>query len=141
MGLFDGIAGGLGQLLDGAGQTGDAGNPALEAVTALLSGDGAVGGLSGLAAKFEQGGLGEVMQSWIGTGANQPVSVEQIQQVLGSGVIGDIAGRLGVAPDQAANVLAQMLPAVVDKLTPGGQLPAEGDLMASAQQLLGKLLG
>jgi uncharacterized protein YidB (DUF937 family) len=91
--------------------------------------------------KFQQGGLGNLAQSWVGTGANLPISAEQIQQVLGSGALGDIASKLGMQPEQAASELSQALPNVVDKLTPNGQLPAEGDLMAAAQQMLGKFLG
>ncbi|MGC8507561.1 MAG: YidB family protein [Thiomonas sp.] len=139
MGLFDSVAGGLGQMLGGQqAQAGAADNPMVQAVMGLL---GNSGGLGGLLEKFQQGGLGNLAQSWVGTGANLPISAEQIQQVLGSGALGDIASKLGMQPDQAASELSQALPNVVDKLTPNGQLPAEGDLMATAQQLLGKFLG
>ncbi|MGC8807357.1 MAG: YidB family protein [Thiomonas sp.] len=139
MGLFDSVAGGLGQMLGGQqAQAGAADNPMVQAVMGLL---GNSGGLGGLLEKFQQGGLGNLAQSWVGTGANLPISAEQIQQVLGSGALGDIASKLGMQPEQAASELSQALPNVVDKLTPNGQLPAEGDLMATAQQLLGKFLG
>ncbi len=139
MGLFDSVAGGLGQMLGGQQAQGAAGdNPMLQVVMGLMNNSG---GLSGLLGKFQQGGLGDLVQSWVGTGSNLPISAEQIQQVLGSGALGDIASKLGIQPEQAAGELSQALPDVVDKLTPGGQLPAEGDLMATAQQMLGKLLG
>ena len=139
MGLFDSVAGGLGQMLGGQQAQGVAGdNPMLQVVMGLMNNSG---GLSGLLDKFQQGGLGDLVQSWVGTGSNLPISAEQIQQVLGSGALGDIASKLGIQPEQAAGELSQALPDVVDKLTPGGQLPAEGDLMATAQQMLGKLLG
>ena len=139
MGLFDSVAGGLGQMLGGQQAQGAAGdNPMLQVVMGLMNNSG---GLSGLLDKFQQGGLGDLVQSWVGTGSNLPISAEQIQQVLGSGALGDIASKLGIQPEQAAGELSQALPNVVDKLTPGGQLPAEGDLMATAQQMLGKLLG
>ena len=139
MGLFDSVAGGLGQMLGGQQAQGAAGdNPMLQAVMGLMNNSG---GLSGLLDKFQQGGLGDLVQSWVGTGSNLPISAEQIQQVLGSGALGDIASKLGIQPEQAAGELSQALPDVVDKLTPGGQLPTEGDLMATAQQMLGKLLG
>jgi uncharacterized protein YidB (DUF937 family) len=118
------------------GAAGD--NPMLQVVMGLMNNSG---GLSGLLGKFQQGGLGDLMQSWVGTGSNLPISAEQIQHVLGSGALGDIASKLGIQPEQAAGELSQALPNVVDKLTPDGQLPAEGDLMATAQQMLGKLLG
>ncbi|MDE2176214.1 MAG: DUF937 domain-containing protein [Betaproteobacteria bacterium] len=139
MGLFDSVAGSLGQMLGGQQAQGAAGdNPMLQVVMGLMNNSG---GLSGLLDKFQQGGLGDLVQSWVGTGSNLPISAEQIQQVLGSGALGDIASKLGIQPEQAAGELSQALPDVVDKLTPGGQLPAEGDLMATAQQMLGKLLG
>ncbi|MGA8010204.1 MAG: YidB family protein [Thiomonas sp.] len=139
MGLFDSVAGGLEQMLDGQqAQTGAGNNPMLQAVMGLL---GNSGGLGGLVEKFQQGGLGELVQSWVGTGSNLPISAAQIQQVLGSGALGDIAGKLGIQPDQVASELSQALPHIVDTLTPNGQLPAEGELMASAQQFLGKFLG
>ncbi len=139
MGLFDSVAGGLSQMLGGQQAQGAAGdNPMLQVVMELMNNSG---GLSGLLDKFQQGGLGDLVQSWVGTGSNLPISAEQIQQVLGSGALGDIASKLGIQPEQAAGELSQALPNVVDKLTPGGQLPAEGDLMATAQQMLGKLLG
>ncbi len=139
MGLFDSVAGGLGQMLGGQQAQGAAGdNPMLQVVMGLMNNSG---GLSGLLDKFQQGGLGDLVQSWVGTGSNLPISAEQIQQVLGSRALGDIASKLGIQPEQAAGELSQALPDVVDKLTPGGQLPAEGDLMATAQQMLGKLLG
>ncbi|MBN2691348.1 MAG: DUF937 domain-containing protein [Burkholderiaceae bacterium] len=139
MGLFDSVAGGLGQMLGGQqGQTGAESNPMLQVVMGLMGGSG---GLGGLLEKFQQGGLGNLAQSWVGTGANLPISAEQIQQVLGGGALGDIASKLGMQPAQAASALSEALPGVVDKLTPNGQLPAEGDLMATAQQMLGKLLG
>ncbi|MDE2270142.1 MAG: YidB family protein [Thiomonas sp.] len=139
MGLFDSVAGGLGQMLGGQQAQGAAGdNPMLQVVMGLMNNSG---GLIGLLDKFQQGGLGDLVQSWVGTGSNLPISAEQIQQVLGSGALGDIASKLGIQPEQAAGELSQALPDVVDKLTPGGQLPTEGDLMATAQQMLGKLLG
>lgn len=139
MGLFDSVAGGLGQMLGGQQAQGAAGdNPMLQVVMGLMNNSG---GLSGLLDKFQQGGLGDLVQSWVGTDSNLPISAEQIQQVLGSGALGDIASKLGIQPEQAAGELSQALPDVVDKLTPGGQLPTEGDLMATAQQMLGKLLG
>ena len=138
MGLFDEVAGKMGHMLDGQQpQEGVADNPLVQALMGLLSSSG---GLSALLEKFQQGGLGEVVQSWVGTGANLPVSAEQIQQVLGSGVLTEMAGKFGVQPEQAADQLAQALPEVVDKLTPNGRLPAEGERMHGAHQLLGRFL-
>lgn len=139
MGLFDSVAGELGQMLGGQQPQGGAGdNPMLQAVMGLMNDNG---GLGGLLSKFQQGGLGDLVQSWVGAGANLPISPAQIQQVLGSGALGDLAGKLGMQPDQVAGALSQSLPQAVDAMTPNGQLPSGNDLMATAQQMLGKFFG
>jgi len=89
------------------------------------------GGLEGLLQQFAQSGLGDQVKSWIGTGSNLPISQEDIQRVLGSGPLHDIAQRAGISPDAVAGSLASMLPQLVDKLSPGGTLP-QGDLLAQA---------
>ncbi len=93
-------------------------------VGALLASSG---GLQGLLAKLQSGGLGDAVQSWIGTGANQPVSGEQLGSALGPDLMGTIASQLGGSPAQASGTLADLLPGLIDQLTPKGQLPTEGD--------------
>lgn len=117
-----GAQGGLGNLMGALGS-----NPQITQVLGgLLANDGEHGGLGGLVSKFEQAGLGNVIGSWVGNGQNQPVSSDQLTQVLGSGAIGQIASKLGVSPDQAAGQLSSILPALVNHLTPNGQVPAGG---------------
>jgi len=103
------------------------------------------GGVSGLVQKFHDNGLGHVVESWIGTGANQPISPDQVHQVFGPQQIQALAQQLGVDPGHAAMGLAQLLPNLVDKLTPNGQVPAaneiEQHLATLLQGGLGKLLG
>jgi len=106
------------------------------------------GGLPGLIAKLQAGGLGEVVASWVARGTNLPVSGEQLQQALGSDLMGRLAQALGGDAGQTANGLAQALPALVDALTPDGQLPADGGVQGlqallggQAGQALGGLLG
>lgn len=132
MSLFDQIGG----LLGGNEQAGGA----LQAVSSLLEQQG---GVAGLVQQFQQGGLSEVVSSWVGTGQNLNISPEQIQAVLGSGPLADIAAKLGISPAEAASTVSQWLPQIVDKLTPNGQLPAEGgDVLGQAASLLGgKLFG
>ena len=89
------------------------------------------GGLNGLVQQFETQGVGGVIQSWIGNGPNQAVSGDTIQNVLGSGAISDLAGKLGVSPEQASTVLAQVLPHIVNNATPNGEVPAGGQLDTS----------
>ena len=130
-----GGGGGGGGLLSLAAQ-----NPQLvQVVMSLLSNDGPVGGLSGLMAKFQQAGLGHAMASWLGSGPNQAISGDQLSQVLGSGPLSQIAAQLGVGQGAAAGQLAQVLPGLVDHLSPQGQAPEGG--FGNAGDLLGMLGG
>jgi len=88
--------------------------------------DPATGGLSGLAEKFHANGLGEIVNSWIGPGGNHPITAEQITNVLGADRINAIASKFGMSSDEASAKLAMLLPSIVDKLTPGGNVaPAQ----------------
>jgi uncharacterized protein YidB (DUF937 family) len=83
-------------------------------------------GLAGLLGQFQQAGLGNVAQSWIGKGENLPISGDQLQQILGSGQIGQIAQQLGLSNEQTSGQLADLLPGLIDKLTPNGEAPQQG---------------
>jgi uncharacterized protein YidB (DUF937 family) len=131
-------AGGLGGLGGLMGMLGS--NPQLlQIVTGMLGNDGGQGGLGGLVGKFQQAGLGDAMQSWIGGGPNQPVSGEEVTSALGSDTVTDIAGKLGVNPDEAAGQLSQMLPELINKLTPAGEAPQQG--LGNSGDLMGMLGG
>ena len=135
MGLLDSVLG----MVTGGQQGG--GNAALiSAVVGMLgnSGQGG-GGLGDLIGKFQQAGLGDVIGSWIGSGQNQPISADQLHNVLGSETISNIAQQLGLSHGDAAGQLAQMLPHVLDKLTPNGEAPAGGlgDIGSLLKQLTG----
>lgn len=80
------------------------------------------GGLPGLMRKFQQTGLGEQFDSWVGTGQNQPVSGPQVHQALGAEEIDRLARQMGVPPQQLADHLAELLPHTVDRMTPDGQV-------------------
>jgi uncharacterized protein YidB (DUF937 family) len=99
------------------------------------------GGLSGLIQKMTAGGLGEHVASWIGTGSNLPISADQLQAVLGSSFVQDIASKLGINVADVSSGLASLLPTVVDKLTPDGKLPenADGLLEQGLAGLMGML--
>ena len=117
-----------------------ASNPQLiQVVTGMLSNDGGHGGLGGLVAKFQGAGLGDAMSSWIGGGPNQPVSGEEVTSALGSGTVADVAAKLGVSHSEAAEQLSQMLPNIINHLTPGGQAPAQG--LGNSGDLMGMLGG
>jgi uncharacterized protein YidB (DUF937 family) len=92
------------------------------------------GGLSGVIQTFHEKGLGGVVSSWVGTGENQSISAEQIQNVLGDDRVKQFAAKAGIPPDVASAKLAEYLPKVVDRLTPNGQVPT-GNLMEFAKSL------
>ena len=138
MGLLDGL---LGAVMNNAGTAGGSGGIA-GALGGLLANDGDHGGLGGLVGKFEQAGLGHVVGSWIGNGQNLPISADQLKSVLGSDAVASIAQKLGVDPNTALGQISQMLPGLVDKMTPNGQAPAGGlGNMGDLAGMLGGLLG
>jgi uncharacterized protein YidB (DUF937 family) len=100
----------------------------LESVIGMIS-DPQSGGLSGLVEKISAGGLGEQVASWVSTGQNLPISAEQIQQVLGSSFVQGLAEKMGINTADVAGSLATMLPQVIDKLTPDGQVPGDNKLL------------
>jgi uncharacterized protein YidB (DUF937 family) len=110
MGFLDGLLGGV------------VGAEVITAVNSLIQQHG---GVQGLLAQFEQQGLGGVARSWISNGPNQSISPEQVHQVFGSGTIAQLAAKMGLTPQELAQKLAQALPPAIDKLTPGGAIPAK----------------
>ena len=97
------------------------------------------GGLQGLVQSFHDKGLGGLASSWVGTGENLPVSADQITQVLGSDTVKSLAATSGVGPDMAGGAIAALLPDIIDKLTPNGQVPAHNSLMDTVGGLLQNL--
>jgi len=136
MGLFDSIAGQVAGALSGQG--GAQGSGLLQLLMELIN-NPQTGGLQGLIAAFQDKGLGDLVSSWIGTGQNLPISAEQLQSVLGSGQIGQIAQQLGLSSQEVSGQLSALLPQVIDGITPNGQVP-EGDAMQSALGMLSGLL-
>ncbi|MBS0364714.1 MAG: DUF937 domain-containing protein [Proteobacteria bacterium] len=108
MGMLDGLLGGA------------VGAEMVSVVNSLVQQHG---GVQGLVTQLQQGGLGGVVSSWIGTGANQSVTASQLNQALGSGVVGQLAAKAGLSPQDLLQKLTQVLPAAVDHLTPGGTIP------------------
>ena len=86
------------------------------------------GGLDELINQFKQNGLEGVINSWIGTGQNQAISPTQLRQALGQKTVGDLSRQAGAPPDDLLSQLSKYLPAVIDRLTPNGQLPRQTDL-------------
>jgi uncharacterized protein YidB (DUF937 family) len=97
-----------------------------------------IGGLAGLVKKFEQSGLGDLVGQWVAVGPNPTPTAHQVQQGLGGDVIGGLSKQLGIDPGQLTSQLATLLPVLVDKLTPDGNVPQQGGGLLGA---LGGLLG
>jgi uncharacterized protein YidB (DUF937 family) len=130
MGLLDNITGGaLGSLLGGGKQAN-----LISALGGLL-GNQQTGGLNGLVQQFASKGLGDIVNSWVGTGPNKSITPEQIQQGLGSDIVNQLASKVGIPANQITSQLANLLPGVIDKLTPNGQIP-QGDVASEAMNLL-----
>lgn len=111
----------------------------LKAITGMLANDGSQGGLGGLMQRFQQAGMGDVIASWVGSGENQAISGAQLRQALGPDTISDLASKFGLNKGDTAAQLSQILPGLIDKLTPQGQAPAAG--LGSAGDLMGMLGG
>ena len=108
MGLFDGLLGGL------------VGGEMATTINGLIERHG---GVQGIVHQLQQQGLGETVKSWVGTGANQPISPDQVHQAFGQGVIAELAAKAGLNPQELAQKLSQFLPQAIDRLTPGGVIP------------------
>jgi uncharacterized protein YidB (DUF937 family) len=141
MGLLDDV---IGAALGSASQPGAKSgsvlsSPIAMALMALLASkmlpgsagqQGGGGGLGALLEQLQKGGLGDAVNSWIGTGPNKPVSPSQRHSALGEDTVDDLAEQTGLSHDDLLTQLSRILPGVVDKLTPGGQLPSQSDLLA-----------
>lgn len=140
MGLLDTV---LGSLLGGS--AGGASSPMGSILSSMLGGQsgnagfgnagmgnagmgGMAGGLGGLISQFENAGLGNIAQSWVGNGPNQPVSPQQLQNVLGHSQVQDMASQAGMQPGDFLSQLSQHLPNAVHGMTPNGRLPDEGTM-------------
>lgn len=130
MGFLDDIVKAGSQLLGGSGQ----GSGLMEQVLGIIN-DPRTGGLPGLVEMFRNKGLGDAVSSWIGTGENSPVSGDEVAGTFGSDRIGEIARGLGVSESEASQGLADLLPQVIDRLTPDGTVP-EGGLLDQALDML-----
>jgi uncharacterized protein YidB (DUF937 family) len=133
MGVFDDLLKtGLSSMTGGNQQQGTS---LITGILEMLSGQQS-GGIQNLVQQFTQKGLGDIVSSWVSTGPNLPVSVDQIQNALGNDTISSVAQRAGVAPEAASSILAQFLPGVVDRLTPEGKIPESGNLLEQGLNVL-----
>lgn len=140
MSILDSVLGGL---MGGN----SASSPVGGILSSLLGGGGAqqqqgaggpmAGGLGGLMSQFQNAGLGHIASSWMGNGANQQVSPDQLQQVFGQDQVNQWAQQSNMQPHDLLSQLSQFLPHAVDQMTPGGQMPQGGDAFGGAGQNLG----
>ena len=148
MGLLDQLANqmlggdtqrGLGQGMQAAQLAGLA-----QAVIAMLGsqqpGQQQQAGLGGLLQGFQNAGLDGIIRSWISTGQNQPISGNQLRDALGSDRIDALSRQAGIAPDQGLGALAQLLPSLIDQLTPDGQVPENSQIGQLGANLLRSLM-
>jgi len=129
MGLFDGIAGAVvGNMLKG--EQGGLANIAMEALNKN-------GGLGGILEMFQQKGMADHAASWVGKGDNLPLSIDQLSNVFGDGMLADLAGKAGMTPDILSGQLADKLPGLIDQLTPDGEVnDNSADLLATVLGML-----
>jgi uncharacterized protein YidB (DUF937 family) len=155
MGLLDGILGGLGGSTSGQGQMGQ--NP-LEGILNSLGSGGSSGssrnaalltaalsmlqqngGLSSVLEMFGRNGMADQAASWVGTGKNAAISASQFQQVFGGSSVSQLASQLGMSEGQASSTMAQLLPELINQLTPQGEVPANhSDLLTEGLSMLGR---
>ena len=129
MGILDSLAS-----LAGRGNKSNLLNAVMGVVTSQQG-----GGLAGLVQQFAGKGLGDIVNSWVSTGQNLPITPQQIQQGLGSNTIKELASKAGIAPEEITSQLTQILPKLVDKLTPEGKVP-QGDIASQGLDILKGLM-
>lgn len=134
MGLFHQLAGQVLGSLTGGAQAGD--DQFLKIAMTLLQSQG---GIEGLLAKLKAGGLGAQVASWVGTGSNLPVDANQIASALGQGTLSELAGKFGMDNAQVSQILAQVLPQLVDSATPEGSTEGADALLGQGLAVLGNL--
>jgi uncharacterized protein YidB (DUF937 family) len=117
MGLLDGL---MDKAKSALGGSDGESNPLMSQVMVLIDQHG---GVAGIAQTFRERGFGDTISSWISTGKNLPITGDQLQSVLGSAKVQELAARAGVSPEMLQSGLATLLPMVIDKMTPDGQLP------------------
>ena len=109
MGMLDGLLGGI----VGAGM--------VTAVNGIIEKHG---GLQGVVNEFERNGLGATVRSWVGTGPNQAITADQVQQALGPDLLQQLSAKSGLSVQELTQKLSQVLPQAVDRLTPDGKIPS-----------------
>lgn len=127
MGLLDDV---MNQFAAASGRPIEPGHHSLaRELLGMLAPTGISGGLANIVNLCHQRGLGDVVNSWISTGQNLPISADQVRTILGSSEMRSLAARAGIDPDAATAAIAQLLPLLVDKATPDGKIPPGRELL------------
>jgi uncharacterized protein YidB (DUF937 family) len=130
MGLFDSI---LGSVLGGGDKT----QMAISLATSLISNHSSGQGLNGLVQQFEGAGLGHIVQSWVGNGTNLPITADEVQQVLGNQFVQQFAAQHGIPLSAASAAIAQILPQLVNHVSPNGQVPTQAEVQSAVAGIAG----
>ena len=154
MGLFDTLASkAIGSVLGGGQQEAAGGADIGGLISSVMSGKvdlqstlgtamSAMGGIEGIQAKFKDSGLGDQFSSWVGKGENAPVSADQLKQAIGgTDAVAGVAKSLGLDVNALMPLLATMLPTIIDKLTPHGEVDQASSQGSGLQAALGQLVG
>lgn len=138
MSMLESLLGGVLKNVQGNAAAPGAANPLLQLVAQMLSNNSQFGGLAGLVQQFQQAGFGSQMDSWVSTGRNLPISPDQLQEVFGQNRIQQMAQSVGMEPSNFGEQFAQVLPQVVDGLTPEGSAPERGfdDALSELSRLI-----
>jgi len=131
MGLLDDVKNQVGNVSGGGS------NPLISGLLQMIQNQ--PGGLQGLVQSFHEKGMGGLVSSWISTGPNPPISGDQVHQVLGSDQVKALAAKAGISPDIAGGAIAQVLPGLVDRLTPNGSVPEHASVLQMASSMLKNL--
>jgi uncharacterized protein YidB (DUF937 family) len=132
MGLLDNLENqALGNVLGGSS------NPLASGLLQMIQNQ--PGGLQGLVQSFHDKGMGGIVSQWVSSGPNPPISSEQVHEVLGSDQVKALAAKAGINPETAGAAIAQILPGLVDKLTPNGSVPDHGNVVEMASSILRNL--
>lgn len=125
MGILDQVTSAVSGASSGSGNI-------VDNIVGMIGGEG---GLGGLVSKFTQGGLGDVVNSWVGSGENKPISTEQLSSVIGEGQLQTIAEKTGLPLSEVSSKVSEFLPSIVDKLTPNGAVE-EGNILDKGMDML-----
>lgn len=123
----------LDQLSSIIGGSSKEGGNVLESIIKMIS--NTEGGLGAIVSKFTKGGFGDIVNSWVGTGENKPISTDQLSSVLGHGELQTIAEKTGLPLEDATQKVSELLPGIVDKLTPNGKV-GKGNILEKGMDIL-----